>query len=184
MTLAFIYLSLLNLQDMSKLNSTKSEMMGICSKKNEKSSESDTLAALLYISSQLGNMQCKNILLSLCGVDHEQEGCINSTQCSIIRDTVCAVEWRLAENVFNITEPSFGCCSNSSHQPEPTPLLNCTDEFMLICDSICVLSCENFSQHTDSITRTYTRLFIFTGNCLMLGATIVILLAVVKRKTM
>ena len=159
-------------------------MIGSCPKQDETSSESDTLAALLYISSQLGNTQCKNILLSLCAVDHNKEGCIDSAQCSIIRDTVCAVEWRLAENVFNISEPSFGCCSNGSHQPETTPPLNCTDEFILICDSICILSCEKFSQYTDSITRAYTKLFIFTGNSLMFGAAIVILLAVLKRKTM
>ena len=151
---------------------------------DETSSESDTLAALLYISSQLGSIQCKNILLSLCGVDHEQEGCINSTQCSIIRDTVCAVEWRLAENVFNITEPSFGCCSNDSHQPETTPPLNCTDEFILTCNSICVLSCEEYSQFSEAVTKVYFKLFIFTGSSLMVGATIVIFLSIVKRETM
>ena len=160
-------------------------MMGSCPKQDDDtSSESDILAALLYISSQLGNTRCKKILLSLCAVDHEKEGCIDSPQCSIIRDTVCAIEWRLAENVFNISEPSFGCCSNGSRQPENMPPLNCTNEFILICDSICILSCEKFSQHTNSITSAYTKLFIFTGNSLMLGAAVVILLAVVKRKTM
>ena len=148
------------------------------------SSESDTLAVLLYISSQLGNKQCENTLLQLCAVDHDKEGCINHENCSIIRDTVCAVEWRLAENVFNISEPSFGCCSNGSRQPENTPPLNCTDEFILTCDSICILSCEKYSQFSETVTHVYFKLFIFTGNSLMIGATIVIFLSIVKRETM
>ena len=148
------------------------------------SSESDTLAVLLYISSQLGNTQCENALPQLCVVDHDKEGCINHENCSIIRDTVCAVEWRLAENVFNISEPSFGCCSNGSRQPENTPPLNCTDEFILTCDSICILSCEKYSQFSETVTRVYFKLFIFTGNSLMIGATIVIFLSIVKRETM
>ena len=161
-------------------------MRNFSNDQNETSSESDTLAALLYISNQLGNMQCKNALIQLCAMDHNKERCMymDHENCSIIRDTVCAVEWRLAENVFNITEPSFRCCSNDSHQPETTPTLNCTDGFILTCDSICVLSCEEYSQFSEAVTKVYFKLFIFTGSSLMVGATIVIFLSIVKRETM
>ena len=145
----------------------------------------DTLAVLLYISNQLENVYCSNMLLSLqaATVDHNITGCIGHEECSIIRDTVCAIEWRLAENVFNFSEPLFTCCNNDNNQPETTPLFNCADDFVLICNSICVISCENFSQYSESVTKLFKELFKVIGTILMIGTIIVIILSIVKRKT-
>ena len=162
------------------------EVINSCPKSTtEQNDELNFLAVLLYISSQIGNTICQRSLKSpsLCPVDHNGTQCIDDQQCNFVRDTVCAIEWRLAENVFNFSEPSFSCC-DSNDQPESTPPLNCTNEFVLVCDSICIISCEKFSQHPDSVTKAYTRLFIFTGHSLMIGATIVIILSVIKHKTM
>ena len=146
----------------------------------------DTLTVLLHISNQLGNTHCNNMLLSLpamSAMDHNITGCIGHENCNVIRDTVCAIEWRLAENVFNFSEPLFKCCNNDNNQPENTPLLSCTDEFVLICNSICVISCEKFSQYSESVTKTFMELFKVISTTLMIGAIVVIILSIVKRKT-
>ena len=178
------------LQNTLNLNSTKLTIMNSyynsSVNQDDMSFVLDTFTVLLYISSQLGNTHCNNILLSLHAMDHNNDStrCIGHEECSVIRDTVCAIEWRLAENVYNFSEPLFKCCNNDNQQPETTPLLNCTDEFVLVCNSICATSCENFSQYSESVTKIFKELFKIVSIVLMIGAIFVIILSIVKRKTM
>ena len=147
----------------------------------------DTLTVLHNISSQLGNAPCINMIPSLLVMDHYNIStkCIAHQQCGLIRDTFCAVEWRLAENVFNFDEPFFKCCDNNEPRlPESTPVLNCTDQFVLICNSLCFASCETFSQYSESITNVFDTFFKAVSSSLYIGATIVLILSIVKRKTM
>jgi len=177
------------MQNIPILNRTKSDIIKSCSNSSVKwdstSSELDTLVVIYLISIQLRNVRCQNAIPSLYCNNNEEFMCIDNEMCSVIRDTNCAIEWRLAENVFNFSKPLSRCCNNHSNQlAETTPSLSCTDEFVLTCDSICMISCEDFSQYTESATKSYFRVFIFSGNSLMVGAFIVIFLSIIKRKTM
>ena len=148
----------------------------------------DTLTVLHYISSQLRNEPCINMIPSLLAMNHSSNNCtrcLAHQQCSLIRDTFCAVEWRLAENVFNFSEPFFKCCDNAKHQqPENTPMLKCTDQFVLVCRSLCFASCERFSQYSESVTNVFGTFYKVISSSLYVGATIVLILSIMNRKTM
>ena len=100
--------------------------------------------AIHNISLMLSNEQCdisffcKAVLSSYGdGADHEdlEEECVH------IRDNNCTTEWRVLENIFNVSIP--GCVSTKAKPPD------CPDQFNVFCDSFCLPSCPDFSQYSE-----------------------------------
>lgn len=91
-------------------------------------------------------------MFSLCSddsyvVDLEEE-------CVQVRDNNCTIEWRVLENIYGVSIPScesFSVGGTLTFDKAP-PVNTCPDQFDLYCDSVCLPSCEDFSQFSDEAT--------------------------------
>ena len=101
----------------------------------------------------LENSQCTTDLLNFACNTVELE--INKTyntdidlaeRCFEVRDNKCSVEWRIAEVFFNISLPdceSFN--ENVKFVTSKAPVLDCPDNFVVFCGSLCQPMCTEFS---------------------------------------
>ena len=91
-------------------------------------------------------------MFSLCSddsyvVDLEEE-------CVQVRDDNCTLEWRVLENIYDVSIPSCDSFSvdGTLTFDEAPPANTCPDQFDLYCDSVCLPSCEDFSQFSREAT--------------------------------
>lgn len=126
--------------------------------------------AVHAINLALNNEECNiaavpffcDAMFSLCSddsyvVDLEQE-------CIQVRDENCTTEWRVLENIFDVSIPSCESFSaNGALSFAKAPALDtCPDQFNVYCDSVCLPSCEDFSQFShDATVASYALIITF-----------------------
>ena len=118
------------------------------------------IQAIQAINVALNNEECSTVavpffcdaMFSLCSndsyvIDLEEE-------CVQVRDDNCTIEWRLLENVFDVSLPSCGSFSTNGSLTfdKAPPLDTCPDQFNVYCDSVCLPSCKDFSQFSHDAT--------------------------------
>jgi len=140
----------------------------------------------------LRNKQCNNsalpffckVVFSLCGDDSSfimdlMEECIT------VRDNDCPVEWRVLENIFDISIPScesYIANRNITFTKAPPP--KCPDQFDVFCGSLCLPVCEQYSQvsHDATIASTVlTIIFLIIG---LMGGVITLITCICNREKM
>ena len=106
------------------------------------------------VSVMLNNEQCINAVIPFfckavfSSYEDLEEECVH------IRDNNCTTEWRVLENIFNVSIPG---CKSTKAKP-----LNCPDQFSVFCDSVCLPSCPDFSQFSEVANVTnYAVMVIF-----------------------
>ena len=108
-----------------------------------------------------------------------------SVQCVELRDNNCPVEWRVAENFFNISVPD---CNNINGIDNTTtiitPPLNCPDNYGVFCGSFCLPLCDEMSPFSGTVTvffRVWASIFhVFS----MISSTLVIVASLLNYRKM
>jgi len=111
---------------------------------------------------------------------------ITQEQCVNIRDDVCANEWRIAmSSEFGALLPTceaFENVSGSSSRNVSEPL-QCHYQFKEYC-GLCLPSCRNFSQFNDEDMKFGVVALICYMGLSLSGSIVLLISAIVKRKTM
>lgn len=137
-------------------------------------SSQSLVQAIHAINLVLNNEQCSNAAVPffcnatflLCGDDSFDVSSFNmdlKKECLQVRDNDCTIEWRILENIFNVPIPSCESFAvNKNLTFSKAPALTCPDQFNVFCDSVCLPSCEDFSQYSDDATlASYVLVFVF-----------------------
>ena len=149
------------------------------------------IQALLAVNLVLENEECNkaaipflcNATFSLCSDNSSvldlKEECIQ------VRDDKCAIEWRILENIFNVPIPSCDSLStNGTLTFAKAPQLTCPDQFDAFCDSVCLPSCGEFSQHSDDAAVASRVLAIFFEAIGLISGVITLIACLFNRKKM
>jgi len=156
-------------------------------------SDVSALNSVYNVGIMLGNEQCTedgleffcNAVSFLCNDYLWSDG--NSTsslseECVQIRDNQCATEWRIVENLFNLSLPD---CSSFDEGANLTlsdaPILPCPNDFGVFC-GLCLPLCS--SPLPKDIRTTYAALTIVLFVITLIGGVIVLITSIRKRKTM
>jgi len=146
--------------------------------------------SVFVVSTALQNDQCSSSALpffcntsdSLCGEGGSVE---LSEECVRIRDNDCAIEWRFLENFINISIPD---CQSFTEDGNLTfsraPPLMCPNQFDLVCDTVCLPVCSEFSQLSQSDKIAGRVLQIVSQAIGILGGIVTLIACILKRKTM
>ena len=140
------------------------------------SSAVTSLHTVYALGSILNNDQCIvdampffcDATLLLCG---EDEFVDLTSMCLKVRDNDCALEWREVETILNSPIPdcaSFDVNRNLTFSKAPLP--NCSDQFAIFCDSICLPLCAKyspFSKEQDNTIYIFASIWLIT--CLIGG---------------
>jgi len=94
--------------------------------------------------------------LFLCGEDELNKSLDLTSMCLKVRDSDCALEWREAETILNTSV--IDCASfdvNRNLMFSKAPLPNCSDQFGIFCDSICLPLCGEYNPFRKESTSSY-----------------------------
>ena len=147
--------------------------------------------SVLAINTALNNDQCNssavpffcNATYSLCGDDTYMMDI--SVECVQVRDNDCAIEWRVLENFLGVPIPDCGSFSEDGNLSfTKAPPLNCSDQFDVFCDSMCLPVCSEFSQISHDAAVTSNALTILFEVIGLIGGVITLIACVFNRKTM
>jgi len=106
---------------------------------------------------------------------------ITQEQCVSIRDDVCANEWRI---VMNLEQGSFlPVCEEfgSGNYSRISDSLSCHYQFDNFC-GLCLPLCEKFSQYRVQTKRTVKVITIFSFVMELVGGSLVLIAAIIRRK--
>ena len=155
-------------------------------------SQSQSLVqSMLSINTALNNDQCNsstvpffcNATYSLCGDDTYMIDIFE--ECVQVRDNDCAIEWRVLENFFDVPIPDCGSFSGDGNLSfAKAPPLNCSDQFDVFCDSMCLPVCSEFSQTSHDAAVTSNALTILFEVIGIISGIITLIACVFNRKTM
>ena len=116
--------------------------------------------AVQAINLALNNEECSaaampffcSAMFSLCSDDSYVDDL--EEQCVQVRDDNCTIEWRVLENIYDVSIPSCDSFSvgGTLTLDKAPPVNTCPDQFNLYCDSVCLPSCEDFSQFSHEAT--------------------------------
>lgn len=149
------------------------------------------------LSSRLTSTECRNKFMSfLCGHIIIKPCNLNDTdaamkiqplasECKEIRDDVCFAEWKLLElSPYAEYLPNCSSLDGGDDEVDSRRNLTCNKQFERFCDSLCLPLCKEFSQNSDGLTLLQDILFIFAAVSSLIGGTIVIIIAIYRRKSM
>jgi len=97
-----------------------------------------------------------NATLFLCGEDKLDQFLNLTSMCLKVRDSDCALEWRGVETFSNtsvIDCASFDLNRNLTFSKAPLP--NCSDQFGIFCNSICLPLCGEYNPFGKESTSFY-----------------------------
>ena len=147
--------------------------------------------AVHAINSVLRNKQCNNSALpffckavfSICGNDSFFTNL--TEECVTVRDNDCSVEWRVLENIFDISIPSCESFTiNKGLVFAKAPPLKCPDQFNVFCSSVCLPVCEQYSQVSHGATVASTVLVIIFIIIGIIGGLITLIACICNREKM
>ena len=126
--------------------------------------------AMRAISLMMNNEECTNAtvsffckaVFSLCSdesiiAEDLEEECVD------VRDNNCTIEWRVVENIFNVSLPSCeSLAANRTVVWSKAPPLTCPEQFNVFCNSFCLPTCPDFFQFSQVATvANYVLLIVF-----------------------
>ena len=152
-------------------------------------SDNSTITELNLVyntASKLHNSQCtENALSFFCNATYSLcDGDIAlplSEECVQVRDDNCAAEWRIVDNLLNTS--SLDCGSFQTANDSFLPTLTCPDNFEVVCNSLCLPSCD-FIVHSDTDVVVYRVLLSFFFIIGLIGGVITLIASVIKREKM
>jgi len=105
-------------------------------------------------------------------------------ECIQIRDNRCAAEWRIVENLFNLSLPD---CDNFDDGTSITiasdiPNLQCPDKFREFCRSVCLPVCGK--PLSGDIVDVFKIMIIVLYIISLTGGVITVIVSIIKRKKM
>ena len=143
---------------------------------------------LVYnLASRLDNDRCTenalsffcNATYSLC--DEDNDLLLLSEECVQVRDNNCAAEWRIVDNLLNSS--ALDCDAFENKTDSIVPTLICPDNFEIVCNSLCLPSCD-FTPHSNDVTTAYriwsSSFLIFS----LIGGVITLIASFLKREKM
>lgn len=136
----------------------------------------------------LGNGQChKATLQFFCNaintVNNDNYTLVR--ECLRIRDDDCAAEWRIAENLFNVSLPDCDSFDNDvNFMTARAPTLNCADEFGIFCGSLCQPLCGEISLFNDAATVIYRVMNIILHTLSLIGGVVTLLACCLHKRKM
>ena len=109
--------------------------------------------------------------LYLCG---ENEFFNLTSMCLTVRDSHCALEWRVVETFLNTPVPdctSFEMDRNLTFSKVPPPN-NCPDHFAVFCDSVCLPVCGDYAPFKREDSNIYYILVSIWGTIGLIGGVV------------
>jgi len=135
-----------------------------------------------------GNSQCNEMVLSLfCNAAMVYDDMTTSLDemCVQVRDNECASEWRLVETFFDLTLLNCSSLNKSeSISLSRAPTQSCPDHFGVLCGSICLPLCAEFSLFNDGTTIAYEVLNIICHSVSIIAGFIALVACIYHRKKM
>ena len=110
--------------------------------------------------SKLDNSRCTqnslsyfcNATYSLCDDENVLSLC---EECVQVRDNDCAAEWRIVDNLLNSSALDCGSFNTANDlNLSIIPTLMCPDNFDVVCNSLCLPSCD-FTPHSNGVAIAY-----------------------------
>ena len=156
-------------------------------------SEVTALYSVYNVGAMLGNRHCTedglnffcNAVSFLCHdfLNNNSNSTLSlSEECVQIHDNQCAAEWRIVENMFNL---SLTDCSSFDDGANLTvsdaPMLPCPDDFGVFC-GLCLPLCEN--PLPSEVRTIYTAVTIVLFIISLIGGVIALITSIIKRKKM
>jgi len=117
-----------------------------------------------------------NATLFLCSEDELNKSLDLTSMCLKVRDSDCALEWREVETILNTPIPdcaSFDVNGNLTFSKAPLP--NCSDQFGIFCDSICLPLCGEYDPFNKGSTKFYDILTSILGIIGLIGGVVTLI---------
>ena len=106
-------------------------------------------------------------------------------ECIHVRDITCATEWRITENLFNISIPSCDSFKNITNVMfSSAPIQTCPDMFEVFCGSLCLPSCQRISWLRDGVNTAFRVWITILYAINVIGGVITIIASIVYRQKM
>ena len=144
------------------------------------------LSLIYNIVSSLNNHQCTDNVLSLfCNATYalcdDDNNPPLSEECVQVRDNTCVAEWRIVDNLLN--NSTLNCTVSENENDLIVPNLVCPDNFEIVCNSLCLPSCDYspISNSNAIVFRVWSTLFSVLS---MVGGIITLIMCYVKREKM
>ena len=134
------------------------------------------------LSHLLGNVQCSEAFVKFfCSAINED----SFKECLMVRDYICAAEWRIIENFFNVTLIS---CDSFNYSTDfvfaRAPVLSCPEDFDVFCGSLCQPLCAEISLFNDAATVAYEVLNIILHTIFVIAGLITLAICFVHKRKM
>ena len=117
--------------------------------------------------------------------------CVGNTNLSLnekciqVRDNRCSTEWRIIENLFNISVPSCDSFKNGTNVIfSSAPIQTCPDLFEVFCGSMCLPSCQQITLLRDGVNTAFRVWFTILYAVNVIGGVITIIASIVYRQKM
>ena len=106
-------------------------------------------------------------------------------ECIYVRDNRCSTEWRVIENLFNISLPSCDSFKNGTNVIfSNAPIQTCPDLFEVFCGSLCLPSCQQITLLRDGANTAFRVWFTILYVVNVIGGVITIIASIVYRQKM
>ena len=137
------------------------------------------------LSHLLGNVQCSEAIVQFfCNAVGKADS--NSfKECLMVRDNICAAEWRIVENFFNVTLISCDSFNDTvGFIFARAPILSCPEDFGIFCGSLCQPLCTEISLFNDATTVAYEVLNVILHTMSVIAGVITLVMCFVHKRKM
>ena len=162
--------------------------------------EVDSFVNLLKEYLPLIKENCRDVVLPFicqyiyppCEVSNGNASFISKTQCTNIRDAVCAAEWNLVIRTSSSAASLLPNCANFNDEednnivpiaPAESQSLQCHYQFKDFC-GLCLPLCGKFSQYRVETKFQERSILVFMGAAAFIGGILVFVVSVYRRKAM